>query len=386
MVQQDPPQLSFSIASDQNDLWWLWQSRLMVDTVLKEVIQDSSAHLRLSYRTGGNRLFIQTDSGTIPSLDHLSSGQANLFNLFATIIRYADRGDINKSFRLHDIKGIVLIDEIEAQAHSDLQYEVLPKLLKMSPKVQFILTSHSPLFLLGMEREYGSEGFEIIDMPGGQTITTERFSEFERSWQVYRQTEAYEKDLNESLRAGAKPLVYMEGETDPIYMRTALELLDRGDLIEALDVEWVGTNGPQGALNTGKDALNHTRNVLAANPNLSKRRVLLLYDCNTNKPPDDTGLLSVRIIPKNHENNVAKKGIENLLPPTLFEHDRERFYRLREKEGDYGTKKKNEEFDKMEFCQYICNERRNVDDFANFQSVIDILDQWAVRRDGEHNA
>lgn len=45
MVQQDPPQLSFSIASDQNDLWWLWQSRLMVDTVLKEVIQDSSAHL-----------------------------------------------------------------------------------------------------------------------------------------------------------------------------------------------------------------------------------------------------------------------------------------------------------------------------------------------------
>lgn len=263
---------------------------------------------------------------------------------------------------------------------------MLPKLLKMFPKVQFILTSHSPLFLLGMEREYGSEGFEIIDMPGGQTITTERFSEFERSWQVYRQTEAYEKDLNESLRAGAKPLVYMEGETDPIYMRTALELLDRGDLIEALDVEWVGTNGPQGALNTGKDALNHTRNVLAANPNLSKRRVLLLYDCDTNKPPDDTGLLSVRIIPKNHENNVAKKGIENLLPPTLFEHDRERFYRLREKEGDYGTKKKNEEFDKMEFCQYICNERRNVDDFANFQSVIDILDQWAVRRDGEHNA
>lgn len=134
MVQWDPPQVGVAIASNQNDLWWLWHSRLMVDTVLKEVVQDNSAHLSLGHRTGGNRLFIQTNSGAVPSLDHLSSGQANLFNLFATIIRYADRGDINKSHKLHDIEGIVLVDEIEAQAHSDLQYEVLPKLSTCSPR------------------------------------------------------------------------------------------------------------------------------------------------------------------------------------------------------------------------------------------------------------
>ena len=76
----------------------------------------------------------------MPSLDHLSSGQANLFNLFATIIRYSDRNDITKSFTLPEISGIVLVDEIDAHAHSDLQYEVLPKLLKLFPRCS--LSSH----------------------------------------------------------------------------------------------------------------------------------------------------------------------------------------------------------------------------------------------------
>lgn len=374
LTHNNPPQIDFAISSNKEHLWLLWQARSNLDLVLKQVLQDESAHLRLSYRSSGNRLFIQTDSGIIPSLDHLSSGQANLFNVFATIIRYADRNDIDKSHRLYDIEGTVLIDEIEAQAHSDLQYEVLPKLLKMFPKVQFILTSHSPLFLLGMETEYGSDGFEIIDMPDGQAITTERFSEFEKSWRVYRETEAYEKDLSEALRAGTKPLALLEGETDPIYVQTALELLGRTDLLDALDVEWVGATGPQGGVNTGKDALNHTRNVLEANPDLYNRRVLLLYDCDANKPPVDVGLLSVRTIPENQDNDVAQRGIENLLPPTLFSIDRERFYTLREKAGNYGEIKKNEEFDKMAFCRWICDERRMVEDFANFSSVVEILD------------
>jgi hypothetical protein len=385
--QEEQPELRFKILSNTSDVVLLRQSRSNIEAVLKGILQDESTQLRLSYRNiSSSRLYVQTSSGYIPSLSHLSSGQANLFNLFATIIRYADRGDLRKSYQLHEIEGVVMVDEIESQAHSDLQYEVLPKLLKMFPKVQFILTSHSPLFLLGMEREYGSEGFEVIDMPGGEKITTERFSEFERSWQVYRQTEAYEKDMNKALRDGTKPLVYMEGETDPIYLRTALELLGRGDLVEALDIEWVGTYGPQGAVNTGKDALNHTNNVLVSNPNLSNRRVLLLYDCDTNKPTEDTGMLSVRIIPSNSANDVANKGIENLLPPELFEYDRERFYRLRERDGDYGAKKKNEEFDKTEFCRYVCDERRNANDFANFQSVIVLLDKWVARHNGEPEA
>lgn len=372
----DPPQIGFQVVGNAQDLLYMQASRNNVQTLLKSVLQDDSAQFVLNYRTlSPYRLSIHRESGLVPSLDHLSSGQANLFNLFATVIRYADRVDISKSFQLPEITGIVLIDEIEAQAHSDLQYEVLPKLLKLFPKVQFIITSHSPLFLLGMEREYGSEGFRIVDMPSGQTITTERFSEFERSWEYYRRTAAYERDLGEALRAGTKPKVLTEGETDPKYIKTALELLGRRDLADALDIEWVGAQGRQGPVNTGQKGLDHTRNVLGANPDLTNRRVLLLYDCDTNKPAEDAGQVSVRSLPKNEGNAKARKGIENLLPAELFER---RFYPSRTIIGDYGERRTVEEFDKMGFCRWVCEERKQADDFDGFSSVVAILDELFV--------
>jgi len=341
VMQGDPPELRFEVVGYPQDLLRLQISRANVQILLQNVLQDASARLVLNYRTvSPYRLSIRRDSGIVPSLDHLSAGQANLFNLFATIIRYADMNDITKSFTLPEIKGIVLVDEIDAHAHSNLQYEVLPKLLKLFPRVQFILTSHSPLFLLGMEREYGSDGFQLIEMPGGQTITTERFSEFERSWEVYRRTAAYEKNLQEALRAGSKPLVLTERETDPKYIKTALELLECQDLLDNLDIEWVCTQGPQGSLNSRASSLKHIRNVLEANPGLTNRKVLLLYDCDTNKPPSDVGLLKERTIPRNIENTIATEGIENLLPPSLFEEDHmENFISKREQPKGFGLSK-----------------------------------------------
>jgi predicted ATP-binding protein involved in virulence len=59
------------------------------------------------------------DSVIIPTLNALSTGQSALFNMFATIVRYSDMNDINYSVRLSDIKGIVVIDEIELHLHSN---------------------------------------------------------------------------------------------------------------------------------------------------------------------------------------------------------------------------------------------------------------------------
>ena len=47
----------------------------------------------------------------------------------------------------------------------------------MFPKVQFIVTTHAPLFLLGMQRLFGEDGFAIYRMPKGQRISAEEFSE-----------------------------------------------------------------------------------------------------------------------------------------------------------------------------------------------------------------
>jgi len=157
----------------------------------------------------------------IPSLDHLSSGQSILFNMFATIIRYADKGDISKSITLTDIEGIVIIDEIDAHLHTELQYKVLPKLIKLFPKVQFIITSHSPLFLLGMKDEYDEQGFKIIEMPKGEFISTERFSEFRHSFTYYKQTKAHEDELRKFIEPFKRPILITEGKTDAQIIRAA---------------------------------------------------------------------------------------------------------------------------------------------------------------------
>lgn len=93
-----------------------------VEQLLREVLEDENAQMILNHRNAPyGRVAVRFGNGVIvPSLMHLSAGQALLFNLFATIIRYADREDINKSIRLSEIKGIVLIDEIDAHLHTDL--------------------------------------------------------------------------------------------------------------------------------------------------------------------------------------------------------------------------------------------------------------------------
>ena len=97
-----------------------------------------------------------SDGRIIPTLQSLSEGQSQLFHLFATIIRYGERTNLNKSVDLSQITGLIVIDEIDTHLHPTLQHEVLPELISLFPKVQFIVSSHSPLFLLGMEKRFGA--------------------------------------------------------------------------------------------------------------------------------------------------------------------------------------------------------------------------------------
>jgi len=50
-----------------------------------------------------------------------------------------------------DIYGIVLIDEIDLHLHPSLQRALIPRLRKAFPKVQWIVTTHSPLVLANFD-------------------------------------------------------------------------------------------------------------------------------------------------------------------------------------------------------------------------------------------
>lgn len=347
-----------------------------VEKLLRAVLEDDTAEMVVRNRHAGSaRIGIQLANGiTVPSLMHLSAGQSLLFNLFTTIIRYADWSDLNKSISLERIEGIVIIDEIEAHLHSDLQFEVLPRLLRLFPKVQFVVSSHSPLFLLGMEKEFGPNGVQILEMPTGRRIGTERFEEFRRSFDVYRKTKSFEEEVEDQLRQTTKPLVLTEGQTDPVLIRTALALLGRNDLLNSIEVDQVGSSGEGGSSGGGASHLNKARTFLEHNYRRFNRRVLLLYDNENNKPAEVFGLISVRSIPMNPANVRVRGGVENLLPEALFE---ERFYDVQEKPRADGGGATIKTLRKEEFCRWVCEERKNPADFVAFETyVVPILEAF----------
>ncbi len=156
----------------------------------------------------------------VPNLFSLSSGESLVLSLFASIIRDFDLGGTN-AMSLENIKGIVLVDEIDIHLHIDLQRNVLPRLIKAFPKVQFIVTTHSPLFLLGMDEQFGSDGYEIYSLPTGEKILAEEFSEFHSAYDEYKNTQHHKQTTKEMLEKLATPCLITEGKTDRMILECA---------------------------------------------------------------------------------------------------------------------------------------------------------------------
>lgn len=223
--------------SNTNDLQLLQISRSNVEKIMSEII-GKDVYFGLNYRSENlNRFKIiskETNNVVVPTLDSLSTGQSAIFNMFATIVRYADATDVNKSISLDKITGIVVIDEIELHLHSNLQREVLPKLLKLFPKVQFIISTHSPLFLLGMDEVFGADGYDIYQMPNAFPISCEMFSEFLRESNYFQQTQAFHQKVNDLIKENQdRPLIITEGATDWKHLKAAYNKICNDEELKA---------------------------------------------------------------------------------------------------------------------------------------------------------
>ena len=133
----------------------------------------------------------------------------------------------------------------------------------------------------------------------------------------------FEEEIKQRSAVETKPLVLTEGPLDVFYIQRALDVLERGELLNSFDIEFVGKEDEKGTRRGRDIELNHFRNAYERNPSLLHRPILLLYDCDTQKENEQIEKLWVRSIPKNEKNTKVRKGIENLFPIDLF---REEFY------------------------------------------------------------
>ena len=248
-IEGSPTAMKLGNTTSADMLFILKQARNNLEKILSKIIGED-VFFQLNYRnSGGSRFRIvkKSDNSVIcPTLDSLSTGQLALFNLFATIIRYADNNNINQSIHLDNITGIVVIDEIELHLHSKLQKEFLPELLKLFPKIQFVISSHAPLFLLGMKDTFGEDGFAVYEMPTASRISTEAFAEFQKAYDYLKETETYQcavKNAIDAVRPNGKAIIITEGSTDWKHLKAAYEHLQsggmHGDLFDGIDFEFL---------------------------------------------------------------------------------------------------------------------------------------------------
>ena len=92
-------------------------------------------------------------NGMEQNVNQLSDGEKCTLALFGDLARRISIANPHMQNPLEG-KGIVLIDEIELHMHPSWQRKVLTTLKSVFPNIQFIITTHSPQILGGVDDEY----------------------------------------------------------------------------------------------------------------------------------------------------------------------------------------------------------------------------------------
>jgi predicted ATPase len=92
------------------------------------------------------------EKGTILTFDQLSEGYKSIL-IFVSDLLYRLNKNANEGEKTTDLKGIVLVDEIDLHLHPKWQRVLIGKLRKLFPNVQFIFTTHSPTIIQGASED-----------------------------------------------------------------------------------------------------------------------------------------------------------------------------------------------------------------------------------------
>ncbi|MFW2177314.1 MULTISPECIES: AAA family ATPase [unclassified Moraxella] len=115
-----------------------------IDTVLNALnILDSRIEKTLKIDGDGN-VFL-TIEGQERELSELSSGFISVVKIIQSII--SAYSAFTNATDLLNVKGVVLIDEIESHLHIEWQTKIVPTLKNLFPNTTFYIATHSPLVL-----------------------------------------------------------------------------------------------------------------------------------------------------------------------------------------------------------------------------------------------
>ena len=256
----------------------------LVNEIVSTMLIAKNSHIRkarIGIGTKSNREITvfatkegQQEEIIAPDISQMSSGELMTLGLATEIIRVYEIVKGIPPKKLSDVTGLVLIDEIDLHLHVSFQKEVLPKIIRKFPNVQFIFTTHSPFFLLGMAE---SGEVDIYNFPIGNKIAPEEFDEFQSSYDLFVTKNEQFRDRYDELKkrsqADLKPLIITEGKTDWKHLKLALKTLISNNQHTSLDVDFFEY---ESEVNMGDIRLSQMTEHMATLP--QKRKMIFVFD------------------------------------------------------------------------------------------------------------
>lgn len=126
--------------------------------------------------SGDNRVFIKIENNKT-KLSHLSSGFTSILKIIQTIV--SGYSYFTNEVQIENVRGVVLIDEIESHLHNDWQVKIIPLLKALFPNTTFFITTHSSLVISQLEQgevyrlQRGEDGVvygKLVDYPSNASL------------------------------------------------------------------------------------------------------------------------------------------------------------------------------------------------------------------------
>ena len=120
-----------------------WFKKLESD--LQKLFEDNA--LKLVFKSDSFSFEIHQQNKKPYTFQTLSSGFSSIMAVYADLVTKVSLRSIDPE----DLTGVVMIDEIDAHLHVSLQKKILSFLTGAFPKVQFIVTTHSPFVVSSVD-------------------------------------------------------------------------------------------------------------------------------------------------------------------------------------------------------------------------------------------
>lgn len=162
------------------------------DLALQILLDEESIHIEYDYKKYDFKI---RKNGREPfSFNELSDGYSSVIYIVSDLILRMDKNWLlEDKISEYDYQGIVLIDELETHLHIELQKKIFPFLTKFFPRIQFIVTTHSPYILNSISNAKAYDLERQVELDNLSGFSSDDLAE------GYFEADAYSDELKNSL-------------------------------------------------------------------------------------------------------------------------------------------------------------------------------------------